>query len=100
MARRLSGVSRISNELRRANLEGKVAVVTGGTFGVGRGIARELAAHEVRVFVTGRSADERSFRESQITAIRCDHRSDPEVEAAFDDIAREAGRTDILVNSV
>jgi NAD(P)-dependent dehydrogenase (short-subunit alcohol dehydrogenase family) len=34
-------------------LEGTVAVVTGGTFGVGRGIARALAHDGARVFVTG-----------------------------------------------
>src|SRR5688572_30598783 len=100
MARRSKGVSRISNELRLQTLKGKVALVTGGTFGVGRGIARELATHGARVFVTGRSANEQSFRENQITAIQCDHRSDREVEAAFAYINREAGGPDVLVNSV
>jgi dehydrogenase/reductase SDR family member 1 len=36
-------------------LEGKVAVVTGGTFGVGRGVASVLAQSGALVFVTGRS---------------------------------------------
>ena len=39
-------------------LEGQVAVVTGGTFGVGRGIAAVLNQRGARVFVTGRSAHE------------------------------------------
>jgi NAD(P)-dependent dehydrogenase (short-subunit alcohol dehydrogenase family) len=34
-------------------VEGTVAVVTGGTFGVGRGIASALAHDGARVFVTG-----------------------------------------------
>jgi len=38
------------------SLDGRVAVVTGATKGVGRGIGRELAQHGARVFVTGRSA--------------------------------------------
>ena len=37
-------------------LEGNIAVVTGGTSGVGRGIASALAQYGARVFVTGRSA--------------------------------------------
>jgi len=40
------------------NLVGKVAIVTGGTFGVGRGIASVLGENGARVFVTGRSADD------------------------------------------
>ena len=69
-------------------LNGRVAWVTGGTRGVGRGIASELAAQGARVFVTGRSADP--------DQIRCDHRVDTEVEAAF----AQMGAVDILVNNV
>jgi dehydrogenase/reductase SDR family member 1 len=82
------------------NLDGKVAVVTGGTFGVGRGIANALAQHGARVFVTGRSAHDGVANEEHITGIRCDHRLDTEVTAAFERVAREAGRIAILVNNV
>jgi NAD(P)-dependent dehydrogenase (short-subunit alcohol dehydrogenase family) len=82
------------------NLEGKVAFVTGGTFGVGRGIASVLAQHGAQVFVTGRSAGGGVANDEQITLIRCDHRVDAEVSAAFERIAREAGKVDILVNNV
>jgi NAD(P)-dependent dehydrogenase (short-subunit alcohol dehydrogenase family) len=81
-------------------LEGSVAVVTGGTFGVGRGIASVLAQDGARVFVTGRSALEATPGDAHITAIRCDHRLDSEVAAAFDRVAREAHGIDILVNNV
>jgi Bacteriocin-protection, YdeI or OmpD-Associated len=37
---------------KESNLFGRVAVVTGGTKGVGRGVGRELAQHGARVFVT------------------------------------------------
>src|SRR5258708_32291916 len=82
------------------NLEGKVAVVTGGTFGVGRGIASVLAQCGARVFVTGRSAHDGVANDEQITGIRCDHRVDAEVTTAFERIARETGRVDVLVNNV
>src|SRR5216683_4462223 len=82
------------------NLDGKVAVVTGGTFGVGRGIASALAQCGARVFVTGRSAHDGVANEEQITGIRCDHRVDTEVTAAFERVAREAGKIEILVNNV
>lgn len=38
------------------SLDGRVAVVTGATKGVGRGIGRELAQHGARVFVQAASA--------------------------------------------
>lgn len=81
-------------------LKGNVAVVTGGTFGVGRGIASELARHGARVFVTGRSVQDGSPRNEHITRVRCDHRLDAEVTAAFEQITRETRGIDILVNNV
>lgn len=87
-------------------LEGRVAVVTGGTFGVGRGIARALAQDGARVFVTGRSVNdvpspvEPVEPVERITAIRCDHRVDAEVTAAFERVGRDAHGIDILVNNV
>jgi NAD(P)-dependent dehydrogenase (short-subunit alcohol dehydrogenase family) len=74
--------------------------VTGATKGVGRGIGRELVQHGARVFVTGRSAPDHELLDEQITSIRCDHRLDVQVEAAFRLIVREADAIDILVNNV
>ena len=81
-------------------LEARTAVVTGGTKGVGRGVAAELARAGARVFVTGRSADERAAAIDRVRSIRCDHREDAQVDAAFDRILRDAGAVDILVNNV
>jgi dehydrogenase/reductase SDR family member 1 len=82
------------------SLQGKVTVVTGATKGVGRGVARELAQQGARVFVTGRSAPDHEPLDERTTGIRCDHRHDLQVEAAFERIVREASTIDILVNSV
>ncbi len=76
-----------------------VAVITGGTYGVGRGIARVLAHAGARVFVTGRSAAD-GTTEDGITGIRCDHREDADVLAAFARISQETHGIDILVNNV
>jgi hypothetical protein len=81
-------------------LEGKIAVVTGATAGVGRGIASELAQRGARVFVTGRSVQDGKCDDSLITEIRCDHREDEQVAAAFARVAQETGAIDILVNNV
>jgi dehydrogenase/reductase SDR family member 1 len=81
-------------------LNGRVAIVTGGTRGVGRGIASELARQGATVFVTGRSAPDCKRLAEGIIGIRCDHRLDSQVDAAFRRILDEAGTIDILVNNV
>src|SRR5436190_15816981 len=81
-------------------LDGRIAVVTGGTRGVGRGVALALAQAGARVFVTGRTADEALGGAGAITPIRCDHRHDGEVDAAFARVLSEAGGIDVLVNNV
>jgi NAD(P)-dependent dehydrogenase (short-subunit alcohol dehydrogenase family) len=82
------------------NLTSAVAVVTGATLGVGRGVARELARQGARVFITGRSVPDHAPFDVPITAIRCDHGDDAQVDAVFDRIAHEAQTIDILVNNV
>jgi NAD(P)-dependent dehydrogenase (short-subunit alcohol dehydrogenase family) len=82
------------------SLNGKVAVVTGATKGVGLGVGRELAREGARVFATGRSAPDRERLDEQMTGVRCDHRDDGQVTAAFERVMREAGTIDILVNNV
>ena len=82
------------------NMDGIVAVVTGGTRGVGRGVARALAQLGAQVFVTGRSAPDREPLDDRTIGIRCDHRSDAQVEDRFRWIDGETGGIDILVNNV
>jgi len=94
----------------------KIAVVTGGSRGVGKGIALGLGEAGATVYVTGRSAKEKSDPEKlggtvfstakAVTeiggrgiAIQCDHRDDDQVEKTFKKIVRANKRIDILVNN-
>ncbi len=95
-------------------LAGKIAVVTGASRGIGKGIALALAAEGATVYVTGRTvapgsgplpgtvgetADACTLRGGSGIAVAVDHRDDAQVAALFDRVAREQGRLDILVNN-
>jgi NAD(P)-dependent dehydrogenase (short-subunit alcohol dehydrogenase family) len=80
-------------------LHGQVAVVTGGSRGIGRGVAGELARHGAKVFVTGRTASDLATIGEGTIGIRCDHTIDADVEATLARIAQE-GAIDVLVNAV
>jgi NAD(P)-dependent dehydrogenase (short-subunit alcohol dehydrogenase family) len=83
------------------NLNGKVALVTGATRGVGRGVALELAEAGATVYATGRTITKEAFAtDGIIIPVRCDHTRDSEVEAVFRQINEEQARLDILVNNV
>lgn len=87
-------------------LNGKVAIVTGGSLGIGRATAAALAAEGVRVAIVARSkpALEQAAREiseqtgTEVIAIAADVSSTEQVEAAVEQAARHFGRIDILVN--
>jgi NAD(P)-dependent dehydrogenase (short-subunit alcohol dehydrogenase family) len=97
-----------------ASLDGKVAVVTGASRGIGKGIALALAAEGATVYVTGRTvtageyplpgtvgetATECDARGGKGIAVQVDHADDAQVAALFDQVQREQGRLDILVNN-
>jgi dehydrogenase/reductase SDR family protein 1 len=75
-----------------------VALVTGASRGVGRGIAQSLADSGMAVYATGRNVAHSDLPNS-VTRISCDHSNDAQVRAAFDQIRSEHGRLDILVNN-
>jgi NAD(P)-dependent dehydrogenase (short-subunit alcohol dehydrogenase family) len=101
-------------------LKDKIALVTGASRGAGRGIALELGAAGATVYVTGRSrkdgvvtsktsaplpltVDETARLVTEAGGrgipVYCDHTRDDEVKAVFDQIEREGGRLDLLVNN-
>ena len=97
------------------SLDGKVAVVTGASRGVGKGVALGLGEAGATVYITGRTveegktdlpgtiqqtADEVTKLGGKGIPVRCDHRNDHEVEALFQRVADEQGHIDILVNNV
>jgi dehydrogenase/reductase SDR family member 1 len=83
------------------DLHGRVAVVTGASRGVGKGVALGVAEAGATVYATGRTvAPEPEGGNELIIPVRCDHTSDAEVAAVFERVRAERGRLDVLVNNV
>jgi len=86
-------------------LKGQVAIVTGGSRGVGKGCALQLANAGATVYVSGRSAgveqtaNQVEARGGHGVAVVCDHADDEQVGNLFQQVDREQGRLDILINS-
>lgn len=86
-----------------ARLEGKVAIVTGATQGLGADIARMLAAGGARVFLVGRGreAGQAVAREigERAQFIEADITQDHAIDACIAQALAQGGRLDILVNN-
>ena len=92
----------MGKEPSAGTLVGRVAVVTGASRGVGKGIALGLGEAGATVYVTGRSLhrsdDPRGSLNQTVdeiagpggvgVAVQCDHADDGQVEAVFDRVGR------------
>ena len=95
----------------------KIALVTGGSRGIGKGTALALAKNGFIVYITGRTIEDNSsktnlpgtiFQTSKeietaggvCIPIQCDHTNDDQVKCVFQRIEEDEKRLDVLVNCV
>jgi NAD(P)-dependent dehydrogenase (short-subunit alcohol dehydrogenase family) len=81
-------------------LDRKVALITGGSAGIGFGTAKRFAAEGARVYITGRRQAELDKAVADIgpgaTAIRADASKLADIDRVYDMVKRQAGHIDIL----
>lgn len=87
-------------------LDGKVAIVTGGNRGIGKGIAKGLAAEGASLTIAARdgdllaqTADEIRANGTQVLAVSTDVTDEAQILALFEKAMAEYGRLDIMVNN-
>ena len=88
----------------KVDLSGKVAIVTGGTGGIGSVVAEAFALNGATVYLTGRNIEKGNEIVADITEkggkahfVKADVSSEEETKALVDRVAAEQGRIDILV---
>lgn len=95
------------NILDRFRLDGKVAVVTGGTKGLGKAMAEGLAAAGAQIAVISRHGDEAGAVAAELSAAKgqacrgyaCDVTQPDQVDALIPQILKDFGQIDILINN-
>ena len=87
-------------------LDGKVAIVTGGNRGIGKGIAKGLAAEGASLTIAARDAElltqtanELREKGTKVLAVPTDVTDEEQIKALFEKAMAEYGRLDILVNN-
>ena len=83
------------------NLKNAVALITGGSAGIGRSIAQMLAESGARVAITGRDQArlEEAARTLGVFPIRADVANEADVERTYREVLAKFGDLDILVNN-
>lgn len=90
----------------QTSLQGKAAIVTGGSKGIGKAIAAELAHQGAKVMICARGIDalEQTAQElktsgATVEIIQADMTRPDDIERLADDTASRFGRIDILINN-
>ena len=89
------------------DLTGRIAIVTGGTRGIGRAIAKSLASAGAEVAITARNEKEiadavaklNQLSSGNVTGHVCDVRDYEQVKSVFAEVAQDLGGVDILINN-
>jgi 3-oxoacyl-[acyl-carrier protein] reductase len=79
-----------------ARLDGRIAIVTGGTGGIGRAVCSTLAAAGAKVIAADLHEGSAAMAPG-VAFLRCDVTSRSATEAAIDAVMAEHGRIDVLV---
>jgi NAD(P)-dependent dehydrogenase (short-subunit alcohol dehydrogenase family) len=83
------------------SLEGKIAVVTGGSTGIGLGIAKRFVSEGAQVVITGRRQAELDAAVAEIgseaSAVRADVSVLADLDALYEEVGKRHGRIDVLV---
>ena len=85
-------------------LEGKVALITGGGSGIGEALARRFVTEGAHVCITGRRKEKldevaASLEDGSVTVIAGDVRSAADTRRMVDEALAVSGRLDVLVNN-
>lgn len=85
------------------NLANKVALITGGSRGIGRATAIALADEGVKIAITGRHSaalqETLDLLDTDATAVVCDMQKEEDIKAAVEHTLDTFGRIDILINN-
>jgi NADP-dependent 3-hydroxy acid dehydrogenase YdfG len=89
-------------------IKGKIILVTGGTTGIGRSVARILGGLGAKVFITGRNQEpldetvsdtKKLYPDAAISGITSDLSDEKGINAVFSALEKEYGEIDILINN-
>ena len=89
------------------DIKDKIAIVTGGSLGIGKGIARKFSEHGAKVVICARGEDrlkkvaaeiEKSTK-NEVWAMACDVSKKSDVDSLVNKVVERYSRIDILVNN-
>ena len=101
-----SQYSFVSQQVKMEKWEGKTAIVTGASSGIGDAIARDLVKYGINVVALARRMDrletlkeQLSNEKGKVIPIKCDVSDKASIDAAFEEIEKKVGTIQILVNN-